>query len=127
MVKLAKKNVPNATFVVKNIMDLRKKEYTVDAVISFYTLFHIPRDHHEDVLEKINSFLPLDGKILLTFGGEDNEIIKDFHGMPNFWSRYSPEKNLELLKKTGFIIIQETIEHIGGASHGGMHQIILGK
>ena len=40
-IELAKKNVPEATYEVKDISTLTMREYSVDAVVSFYVVFHI--------------------------------------------------------------------------------------
>ena len=42
-VKLAKKNIPAGSFKLKDITALKENEFEVEAVVSFYTIFHIPR------------------------------------------------------------------------------------
>ena len=39
-IALARQNVPEASYQVKDMVDLRHGEYQVDAVVSFYAIFH---------------------------------------------------------------------------------------
>jgi len=70
-IELAKKNLPEGEFKVKDMLDLKKREFTVDTVVSFYAIFHTPRQKHLEILQKINSFLPDNGYLLVTMGATD--------------------------------------------------------
>ena len=122
-IKLAKRNVPEAKYVVKDISNLKKEEYRVDAVISFYTILHIPRETHQELFYIMNSFLPEGGLILVTMGSSEWEGIEDFYGVDMYWSHYGPEKNMEIIEKAGFeVILDET-----DASRIDKHQVIMAK
>ena len=122
-IRLAKRNVPQAKYAVKDISDLREGEYQVDAVISFYTILHIPRETHDELFEKINSFLPEGGLALLTMGSSEWEGIEDFYGVEMFFSHYGPEKNRDIIERAGFEIILDEIDTSGGERH----QVILAR
>ena len=122
-IKLAKRNVPEAKYVVKDITSLRKEEYKVDAVISFYTILHIPRETHQDLFYIINSFLPEGGLILVTMGSSEREGIEDFYGVEMYWSHYEPEKNLEIIRTAGFEVILNEVD----ASRKDRHQVIMAR
>lgn len=51
-IKLAKQNIPEGTFEVTNMSDLKEGDYQVDAVVSFYAIFHIPREKHQELFKK---------------------------------------------------------------------------
>jgi cyclopropane fatty-acyl-phospholipid synthase-like methyltransferase len=87
-VRLARENFPQNQFEVKDMDDLREGEYMVDAVVSFYAIFHIPREKHLELFKKINSFLPVGGFILVTMGASDWEGKEDFYGTEMHWSHY---------------------------------------
>jgi len=120
-IKLARKNVPQARYIVKDISDLRKEEFTVDAVISFYTIIHVPRETHRELFEKINSFLPPGGLVLVTMGSSEWQGTGDFYGVNMYWSQYGPEKNREIIQEAGFQLILEEIDTAGAEKH----QVIL--
>ena len=121
---LAKKNVPEGEFYLQDMSLLKKKEHQVDAIVSFYAVFHIPREKHQDLFKIINSYLPKDGVILITMGsscweGEED----DFHGAKMYWSHYDSGKNKEIIKNAGFEILFEEIDKNGGEKH----QIVIGQ
>lgn len=47
----------------------------MDAVVSFYTIFHIPRDKHQKLLKTIISFLPRNGLLLKFLKKIDNHDV----------------------------------------------------
>jgi len=122
-IKLAKRNVPEARYVVKDISSLQKEEYKVDAVISFYTILHIPRETQQELFYIINSFLPEGGLVLVTMGSSEWEGIEDFYGVEMYWSHYGPEKNREIIEKAGFEVILDEIDAIRKEEH----QVIIAK
>jgi len=122
-IKLAKSNVPKARYTVKDISNLKKAEYQVDAVVSFYVIIHIPRETHEQLLDTINSFLPTGGLILLTMGSSDWESIEEFYGTEMYFSHYGSEQNTEMVERTGFEIILDEID----ANDREKHQVILAR
>ncbi len=82
-----------------------------DAVVSFYAIFHIPREEHADLLRRIQGLLRGGGYLLATMGsGEWEGTEEDFHGARMFWSHYDREKNLRIVQETGFSIISEEID-----------------
>lgn len=122
-IKLARKNVPRASYVVKDISNLQKEEYQVDVIVSFYTILHIPRETHPELFEKINSFLPEGGLALVTMGSSEWEGIEDFYGVKMYWSHYGPEKNRAIIERAGFKVILDEIDTRGGERH----QVILAR
>jgi cyclopropane fatty-acyl-phospholipid synthase-like methyltransferase len=123
-ISLAKKFVPSASYFVKDMSELKPGEYTVDAVVSFYAIFHTAREHHLDLLKTFNSFIKTDGYLLITMGANDWVGKEDdFCGAEMHWSHYGAEKNKELINDAGFEIIFDEIDTSGNEEH----LIILAK
>lgn len=121
---LAIKNVPQAQYILQDMSQLKEKEYKVDAVVSFYAIFHLDRKTHLDLLKKIYSFIPDNGYILITMGSSDWEGKEvDFFGEEMEWSHYGAEHNIELVKKAGFTIIESEID----ASAGERHLVVIAQ
>lgn len=120
---LARKNCPTGSFSVRDIQTLQPKEFETDAIVSFYTFFHISREKHLELLKIINSFLPINGLFLLTMGDKDFEGYHDLYGAKMWSSQYDPQKNAQLLIEAGFEIITNTIDTSGREKH----QILLCK
>lgn len=117
-IALARKYVPEATFEVKDISHLKEKEYSVDAVVSFYTFIHIPRETQLSVLKKIYSFINEKGYLLLTMGSSSWEGEEhNFFGARMMWSHYNANKNRKLVQQAGFKIMLDTIDDPEGEKH----------
>lgn len=124
MIELARKNVPQADYSIKDMSDLEEEEYKVDAIVSFYAIFHTPKEKHRELFKKINSFLPKGGLILATMGaGEYEGTEEDFHGVKMFWSHFGPEKNKQIIENAGFKVILDEIDTGGDEKH----QIIMAR
>ena len=116
--------MPKGSFEVKDMSELKKSRYQVDCIVSFYAIFHIPREEHQNLFEKINSFLPVGGLILVTMGSSEWEGAEDnFHGVEMFWSHYGPNRNKGFILNAGFEILLMEIDTSGGEKH----QIILAR
>ena len=106
----AKKNVPKAKFIKGDFSKIDFQE-TFDAIISFYAIFHIPREEHKELFLKMADLLKSNGKILITLGtsggyGEEEEWC----GAKMAWSTYDPDTYKKLLDETGFKILEATFE-----------------
>ncbi len=124
MIELARKNVPEAFYKVKDMLELKDNEYCVEGIVSFYAIFHTPREKHQKILNKFSSFMPNGGILLITMGYDTWEgINNDFHGAKMFWSHYGAEKNRKLVENAGFAVLLDEIDNSGGEKH----QIILAK
>jgi cyclopropane fatty-acyl-phospholipid synthase-like methyltransferase len=121
MIEIAKQNVPQAFYEVKDMSELKDGEYCVDGIVSFYAIFHTPREKHLELLKKFITFMPNGGTLLITMGSSDWVGSEDFHGENMSWSHYDAEKNAELVKEAGFQIILNEIDTSGNERH----QILL--
>lgn len=54
-VELAKKNVPNATFICQDMTQLDFPVNYFDGICSYYAIIHIPRDEHYALLQNFFS------------------------------------------------------------------------
>ena len=116
-IALARQYCPRGSFHVQDIQDLQPREYQADAVISFYALFHLPRQRHLEILQKIRSFLPVGGFCLLTMGDRDLEGEFPLYGSKVFYSQFATEKNLKLMQEAGFKIVWNEIDTSGQERH----------
>lgn len=122
-VKLARKNCPNGEYGEGNIMDLKPNDYRVDAVVSFYTWFHLPKNKQQERLGVVASFLPKGGKLLITMGDHPFEGEHALYGARVWVSQYGTAKNRQMVEKVGFEILLDELDNSGGERH----QIILAQ
>ncbi|MFX0065814.1 MAG: class I SAM-dependent methyltransferase [Candidatus Hermodarchaeota archaeon] len=124
-VAMARKNVPHASYIKADFSRFKFEAERYDAIISLYAIFHIPREEHTNLFEKIHRALKEHGIILVTMGTADMELdINDFIGSKMAWSSYSIEENKSLVEKAGFNILLVEEEHEQKNEH---HLWILAK
>ena len=104
---LAKRTVPGATFICGDITRLPFRDRTFDAVVSYYTMIHVPRSEHPELLLGFHRILRPGGLALLCMGAGDLPgDIGDYHGVEMFWSHYDSETNLRMMRKSRFTILR---------------------
>lgn len=117
-VEMARENVPEAAFVAGDFFERDFDENSFDAVVSFYAIFHIPREEHFELFQEIRNWVKEDGAILITLGPEEMDNHKgEIGGQEMLWSSYSTEKNVEMLEDAGFDIITTYTEDYRDETH----------
>lgn len=122
-IKLARQKCPGGEFDVGDMRELKLGEYQVQAVVSFYTLFHIPRVEQARLLKIFVSYLPKGGILLVTMGDREFEGEHVLYGRPMWSSQYGTAKNRQMMEQAGLSIIIDEIDKSGGERH----QIIMGQ
>jgi ubiquinone/menaquinone biosynthesis C-methylase UbiE len=117
MLKLARKNVPKAVFIKKDMNKLDFAENSFDGLAVFYSIIHVPREKHFSLFESFHRILKPEGVMLVCMGPDEWEATDEYLGTTMFWSQYSPEKSLRLVKNAGFQIIYDQILVRGGEKH----------
>ena len=102
-IRRARVNLPEARFVHADFTSLELPSASFEAVASFYSFNHVPRELLPTIFERIHGWLRPAGFFLVSLGAEDlPEWTGDFLGAPMFFSGYPPERNRELLEEAGF-------------------------
>ena len=106
-IELAKKNVPNAHFLCKDLTQLDLPDESLDGICSYYAIIHIPREEHETLLANFYRLLKKGGIALLCLGAQHlvDDIDEDYLGTRMYWSHYDTETYLKMLNENGFSII----------------------
>jgi ubiquinone/menaquinone biosynthesis C-methylase UbiE len=119
-IDLARQNVPAGLFLHGDAGSVEFPSASFDAVISFYTLEHIPREEHETILRRIHGWLRPGGLLLFSMeAGEYDALVGQWLGVPMFMSCYDPETMLRLVGEAGFDLIETAIE----AQIEGSHEV----
>ena len=124
---IAKTSVPNAGFICADLSHMPFKDEAFDAICSYYSIIHIPREEHSKLLTGFHRILRADGLVLLCTGAGDlNEDVSDYLGSTMFWSHYDSETNLRMITASGFEPVWFGIvkDPIDSASS---HLFVLGK
>ena len=92
-VEKASKNVPDAGFMKADFTDYDIGIESYDAIISMYSIFHVPREEHVALLKRIHRGLKLGGRVLVTLGRQTwkwmspSSWARPWLGAPTPWSR----------------------------------------
>jgi ubiquinone/menaquinone biosynthesis C-methylase UbiE len=117
MLRLARKNVPKARFIRKDMTKLDFENDSFEGLTAFYSIIHVPREKHFSLLQSFHRILKPEGIMLICMGPDEWEATDGYHGVQMFWSHYSPEKSLKLAKDAGFQTIFDKILVRGGEKH----------
>jgi len=131
MLKIARENLPNVTFIKQNITELDFPDNSFDGLISFSVIIHIPREKHKPMFQQFHKLLKPDGIILVSMAWSEWEEIGEFCGEKMFWSHFKPETSLQIIKDSGFSIIKDwfvtTPDYYNRDSESEKHYYILAK
>lgn len=105
---LANQNVPQAKFIQSDMVNLSFPDNYFDAVVAFYSMTHVPRNEHEQLLNNIYRMLKPAGLMVATMGYGDlpDDVSPNWLGSPMFFSHFDGDTNLRLVQQTGFNVIQ---------------------
>lgn len=101
--RLARANVPEATFVQGDLAELDFTPGSFDAVTALYSLVHVPREDHRELFERIRQWLGPGGLFLASLshvGGEDRTY--EWLGVEMFFSGFDADTNRRLVRGAGF-------------------------
>lgn len=71
-IELARRNVPDATFVACDLIDFTAEPGSFDAVMALYSLTHVPRDRYPTLFARLAEWLRPDGRLLASMGTSDS-------------------------------------------------------
>ncbi|RAL17449.1 class I SAM-dependent methyltransferase [Aspergillus homomorphus CBS 101889] len=113
-IEMARARCPGATFVAGDMTTLAFEPASFNGVVSFYTLFHLPRSKLKAMLMQIYEWLKPGGVFVCNLATLDEEEIHgEFLGYGMFWSSYGVDENRELLTEVGFEVLQVEVLQAG--------------
>jgi cyclopropane fatty-acyl-phospholipid synthase-like methyltransferase len=104
---LARNYVPEATFIKADMTEVTFAPGSLDAVVAFHSIIHVPRTEHPALLERVHRWLRPEGAFLATMTLTDYEGRDDDWegwGAPMLWSHYDGDTNVAMLREAGFRI-----------------------
>lgn len=110
-VDMARQNVPKGRFIHGDLGAHDFPNVSFDAVVSFYTLEHLPREHHGPLLKRIHGWLRPGGLLLFSYeAGELNDVTGEWLGVQMFLSAFAPETIKGLVQAAGFEVVETDTE-----------------
>ena len=110
--ELARRNVPEATFIRADMTGLDWPSASLDAVVAFYSLTHLPQAELPGLLISIRQWLRPGGVFLASMGAQEapDEIESDWLGVPMFFGHPGAKRNRALVRRAGFEIETAVVE-----------------
>lgn len=123
MLAIAKQVIPEAELIHADMIEMRFTEKFAAAIV-WDSAFHVPREHHTAIYQKIAGALEQGGRTLLSVGGEGAEsadssfpgLTSQMHGATFFYDAYAPVLARQIIEAAGFEI--ELWEVDDPSSHG---------
>ena len=123
MLAIAKTVIPEAELIQADIIEVQLTEKFA-AAIMWDSAFHIPRQHHAAIYQKVAEVLEPGGRMLLSVGGEGAEsmdstfpgLTSQMYGATFFYDGFDPTLARQLVEAAGFEI--ELWEVDDPTSHG---------
>jgi SAM-dependent methyltransferase len=109
-VERARAAIPEADFICADFTELELEAGSLDGVIAFYVLNHVPRELLAPLLGRIHDWLVPDGVLCVAFGMSDNPgWTGEWLGAETFFASFPPEVNSRLVREAGFAIERDEI------------------
>jgi ubiquinone/menaquinone biosynthesis C-methylase UbiE len=111
-------NNKNIEYITSDMTLLSIRPSTLDGVVCFFTLFHLPRSEQKTMLSKILLWLKPGGLLVINFATVDEEeIYGEMMGRGIFWSSFPVELNRAMVEEVGFEV--EVEEVLASEADGG--------
>jgi len=116
-IKRARQLVPRASFEQADMATWEHDTGTFDAVVSFYSLIHVPIQDQRNLLPKIRRWLRPGGYLLASVGFRRWMGIEDYLGAPMFWDHADRETYLAWLTEAGLAPLWDRFVPEGSVGH----------
>lgn len=122
----AKKNVPSAIFIEGDFSKTDFGGERFHAIITMYSVFHIPREEQQSLFNKMRNLLEGGGVILMTLGTSNTDGLEEnWAGAPMAWSNFDPATYKAMIAQAGFEITES--EYEGQPGDDEYHWWVLAK
>jgi SAM-dependent methyltransferase len=128
-IELARAAVPDATFIHADMTALDLAAASLDAVVAFYSLTHVPRADLPELLDAIHGWLRPGGLFIASMGAQDSPdaVEDDWLGAPMFFSHHGAKKNRALVRRAGFELEEAVIEVEPEDRHDALFLWVVGR
>lgn len=142
-IALAREHIPQATLIRSDMMSLddnsfrqqqqqRQQQhpsfdnFEFDAVVAFYSIFHLPRDEQGSMIRKMGGWIREGGILLFNLNTNEGDHYRDdWMGARMFSSGLGIEKNREMLRVfgQGLVVEDEVVGEIVGGVEEKFHWV----
>ena len=128
-IELARAAVPEATFVQADMTALDLAPASLDAVVAFYSLTHVPRAELPQLLAAVRRWLRPGGILIASMGAQEapDAVEPDWLGAPMFFSHHGAKKNRAMVRHAGFELEEAVVETEPEDRHDALFLWVIGR
>ncbi len=120
-IERARRLVPQASLLCADMTALELPEASLDAVVSFYAIIHVPLAEQPALFARIHSWLRPGGYLMATVGADAwTGSEEDWLGVPGgrmYWSHTDAATYQQWMAEGGFSVLQTRFIPEGGGGH----------
>jgi SAM-dependent methyltransferase len=114
----ARRLVPEASLIRADMTALRLRPASLDAVVSFYALIHVPLADQRALFPRIRGWLRPGGLFLAIVGASRWTGTEPYHGADMFWDHADTASYLGWLREAGLTPVWDRFVPEGDGGHG---------
>lgn len=130
-IELAKQNVPKAKFICQDMTKVTFPDEHFNGILAYYSIIHVPREEHYELLRNFRRMLKINGTLLLSFHSIDDpeSYHGDFFGTgaKMFWSGFDEATNLKMIQDVEFKIIWSKLVQESPKFGGSYHLFVIAE
>jgi ubiquinone/menaquinone biosynthesis C-methylase UbiE len=128
-IALARQNIPQATLIHADMMALSFEPNSFDAVVGFYSIFHLPKEEQGAMIRRIRVWLRDGGKFLCNLAtDEGDQMMEDWLGARMFWSGLGVQGNRNIFKRERLQTVEdEVVEEMAEQTLEKFHWLLAVK
>ena len=109
-------NVEKLDFIESDMMTLSLPDASLDAVVAYYSIIHLPTQEQIELMSRIRRWLKPGAYFAGCFTAEKSEghVMKGWLGMDSYWSGLGAEGSEGMLEESGFRVQRKEVvrEHV---------------
>jgi cyclopropane fatty-acyl-phospholipid synthase-like methyltransferase len=113
----ARSLVPEATFVHTDVVSWKCEPESFEAIVSLYTLIHLPLADQQRVIPRLKHWLTPGGYVLAIVGLHRWTGVEEYLGVPMFWDHADTATYLAWLEAAGFHSLWHRLIPEGAGGH----------
>ena len=101
-----------------------------DAAVAFDSIWHVPRQEHRQVLAHLRTWLRERAPVLLSLAAApqtERELFTDLLGAPIYYDAQTEAESLDLIRDSGFKVVDHHLQHISAARPSTGHLLVLAE